>query len=148
MQKINFKKMRPGARLPARQTDGAAAADLYACLDAPLSIAPGERADIPCGVAMELPDSTHAALIFSRSGHGRKFGVTLANSVGLIDSDYRGELCSTLINLGSEPFTVSNGDRIAQLMVISGVCPFTAVECAELGATGRGEGGFGSTGTR
>lgn len=144
---VKFKKLREQAVVPAKATPGSAAADLRACIDAPITIPPRGRAPVPTGLAIELPGEEYVALVFARSGNAMKYGITLANSVGVIDSDYRGELITTLINCSDEPFVVNSGDRIAQLMITYAIGYDTAV-CGELSDTARGEGGFGSTGTR
>lgn len=145
--KINVKRLKEGAKLPFRATEGSAGADLYACLEEDAVIAPNERKMIPTGIAIELPDSGAGAFVFPRSSVSSKFGVSLANCVGVIDSDYRGEVIVPLINHSDEPYTVHNGDRIAQ-MVIMPVVPADYTETDELGDTLRGAGGFGSTGSR
>jgi dUTP pyrophosphatase len=145
MKSIKIKKVRPGARIPHRATPGSAGLDLSACLDEPFTLAPGERALIPTGIAAELPDENCAALIYARSGLAVKHGVALSNGVGVVDSDYRGELRVGLCNLGKEPYTIQPGERIAQL-VVSPVLPLPVEEAGELAETGRGSGGFGSTG--
>lgn len=145
--KINFKLMREGAKLPAFSTEGAAAADLFACIEDPVVIQPGGFAAIPTGLAIELPGPQYVALILPRSGLGVKHGITLRNTVGVIDSDYRGEMQVTLINGGSEPFTIEKDFRIAQLLITSAF-QFEAVSKAELSDTARGQGGFGSTGIK
>lgn len=130
---------------PSRATAGSAGLDLRACLDEPLTIAPRQLARIPTGVAIALPGPEYAALIFARSGLGVKHGISLSNGVGVIDSDYRGEIQVGLTNLSDTPYTIQPGDRIAQLVVTPVVLP--AVEIVEeLEDTGRGTGGFGSTG--
>ena len=130
---------------PSRATAGSAGLDLRACLDEPLTIAPRQLARIPTGVAIALPGPEYAALIFARSGLGVKHGISLSNGVGVIDSDYRGEIQVGLTNLSDTPYTIQPGDRIAQLVVTPVVVP--AVEIVEeLEDTGRGTGGFGSTG--
>jgi dUTP pyrophosphatase len=121
--------------------------DLRACLAEPLTVPPGGRAAVPTGLAMALPSRDYVALVFSRSGHGFKQGVALANSVGVIDADYRGEISVGLINRGDEPFVVRDGDRIAQLAVLP-VCRAALSWAEELPVTERGSGGFGSTGDR
>jgi len=135
-----------GLPLPAYQTDGAAGLDLIAALDVqhPLVLAPGSRALVPTGLVMELPQG-YEAQVRPRSGLAVKHGITVLNSPGTIDSDYRGEVQVILINLGQAPFEVRRGERIAQL-VISPVthAGFTAVN--NVSATARGKGGFGSTG--
>lgn len=129
---------------PSYATSGSAAMDLCACLEQPLRIAAGERAKIPTGLAFQLPTYV-VGLIFSRSGHGWKNGVTLGNSVGVLDSDYRGELQIILQNNGQKEFLVNPGERIAQIAFLP---VFTAklIYDDELVTTQRGEGGFGSTG--
>ena len=131
--------------LPAYATAGAAAMDLCACVDAPVEVAPRALVSIPTGIAIALPSAEYVALVFARSGLGIKHGITLSNSVGVIDSDYRGELTVGLVNHGDVPYTIQPGDRIAQLMVLPILRPtLTVVE--ELDETERGSGGFGSTG--
>lgn len=132
--------------LPTYATAGAAAMDLCAFIPEKIEIAPMARAVISTGLSIELP-AGFAALIMARSGLATKFGLCMANGAGLIDSDYRGELLCSMVNLGDKSFTVSNGDRIAQLMIV----PVQQVELCEakfLGETERGSGGFGSTGVR
>jgi dUTP pyrophosphatase len=141
---IRVLKMDPGAWLPEYATDGAAGADLRARIASPVVIPSLGRARIPTGLALEIPLS-YEAQVRPRSGLAARSGVTVLNSPGTIDSDYRGELGIILINLGQEPFTVRDGDRIAQL-VIAPVCRARMVEAASLSETERGEGGFGSTG--
>ena len=142
---VRLKKVKPGAIAPTYATPGSAACDLSACLDEPVTLHPGDIAAIPTGIALSSGRDDIVALVYGRSGLGTKHGVTLANSVGVIDSDYRGEIRVSLINRGREDFTVHPGDRIAQLMfapVLHAV--FEMVET--LDDTVRGEGGFGSTG--
>lgn len=145
---IKVKKMRPDAQMPMRATPGSAAADLFVACDAPVLLeANGGRALIPTGIAIELPSPDYVALVFARSGLGIKKGITLSNAVGVIDSDYRGEIAVGLVNLSAEAYTVQPGERIAQLAIMPVACAaFEA--CDTLGETERGEGGFGSTGTR
>lgn len=131
--------------LPQLMTDGAAAADLRAALDAPLVLQPGERALINTGLRVEIPVG-YEGQVRPRSGLAIKHGVTVLNSPGTIDSDYRGLAQIILINHGTQPFTISHGERIAQL-VIAPVTRAAFIEATELSATDRGEGGFGSTGT-
>lgn len=131
--------------LPRFATGGAACMDLCACIEAPLTLAAGGRALVPTGIAIALPSADYVALVFARSGLGIKKGVCLSNGVGVIDSDYRGEIGVGLVNLGDEPYTVQPGDRIAQLMVVPVVQP-TLTVVDELDETDRGAGGFGSTG--
>ena len=131
--------------LPKFATAGAACMDLCACLDEAVTLQAGERRLIPTGIAIALPSADYVALMFARSGLGIKQGVCLSNGVGVIDSDYRGEIGVGLVNLGQSEYTVRPGDRIAQLMVTPVVQP-TVVQVSELDDTGRGAGGFGSTG--
>ena len=131
--------------LPKFATAGAACMDLCACIDAPVTLEAGTRALIPTGIAIALPSADYVALVFARSGLGIKQGVCLSNGVGVIDSDYRGEIGVGLVNLGQSAYTVQPGDRIAQLMVTPVVQP-TVVQVSALDDTDRGAGGFGSTG--
>ena len=131
--------------LPRFATDGAAAMDLCACIDAPVVIPAGARTVIPSGIAIALPSPDYVALLFSRSGMGIRNGISLSNSVGVIDSDYRGEIGVGLHNTSDSDYTVNPGDRIAQLMITPVVRP--AIEWVEeLPTSDRGAGGFGSTG--
>lgn len=131
--------------LPHFATGGAACMDLCACMDESITLNAGERHLVPTGIAIALPSAEYVALVFARSGLGIKKGVCLSNGVGVIDSDYRGEIGVGLVNLGDTPYTVQPGDRIAQLMVVPVVQPtLTVVET--LDETERGVGGFGSTG--
>ena len=131
--------------LPYYATPGSAAMDLHACVDAPVAIPARGRAVIPTGIAIALPSPDYVALVFARSGLGIKHGVAPANCVGVIDSDYRGEILVGLQNSGDADFTVQPGDRIAQLMVVPVIQ--AQIEMAdELDETQRGSGGFGSTG--
>ena len=145
--KIKALDQRIGNEIPAPRyaTPGAAAMDLCACLDAPVVIPAGQRYVVPTGIAIALPDSNHVALLFARSGLGIKKGICLANGVGVIDSDYRGEIRVGLANISAEDYTVMPGDRIAQLMIAPVVCPQVAF-VDELDETQRGAGGLGSTG--
>ena len=131
--------------LPTFATDGAAAMDLCACIDNPVVIPAGARTVIPSGIAIALPSADYVALLFSRSGMGIKSGISLSNSVGVIDSDYRGEIGVGLHNTSDTDYTVNPGDRIAQLMITPVVRP-TVTLVEELPASDRGAGGFGSTG--
>lgn len=144
MEQIPVKKLKPNAILPTYGSAEAAGADLYACLDAPVTIAPGETAFIPTGLAMELPKG-YAGLAYARSGLACKKDLAPANKVGVIDSDYRGEFMIALHNHGREVRVVEHGERIAQLVITPVFTPgFT--EVLELSDTQRGAGGFGSTG--
>ena len=133
-----------GLPLPAYATAGAAGADLHAAVEHPLVIPPGGRAAVPTGLVLELPPGFEGQ-VRPRSGLALRRGVTVANAPGTIDADYRGEVRVILVNLGEEPFTVERGDRIAQL-VVAPVVMAVFEEAETLGATGRGTGGFGSTG--
>lgn len=145
MDKLKIKRLDPRVQLPVRATEGSACFDLRAILDGPVTLAVGEMKSFATGIAIEMPSPDCVALVFSRSGMGAKYGVSLANSVGVIDSDYRGEIRVTLINHGSADYTVNPDDRIAQLMVIR-TLPLTAEFVDALSDTERGAGGFGSTG--
>lgn len=144
MNAIHVKKLRTDAVLPTYGSAGAAGADLYACLEDSVVIAPGETGFIPTGLAMEIPQAC-VGLIYARSGLACKRGLAPANKVGVIDSDYRGELIVALHNHGSEPQTVNHGERIAQLLIMPVYTPGFA-EVDMLDDTARSAGGFGSTG--
>ena len=130
---------------PSYATPGAAGMDLRACMDSPMTIRPGERVKVPAGFAIGLPGPEWVALIFARSGLGIKSGITLPNCVGVIDSDYRGEIIVALTNLSDEDYTIQPGDRVAQ-MVVMPVTQAHSHVVDELDDTQRGAGGFGSTG--
>lgn len=144
MEKVAVKKLREGAILPTFGSNEAAGADLYACLEQDVTIAPGETVFVPTGLAMELPRG-YAGLIYARSGLACKRGLAPANKVGVVDSDYRGEFIVALHNHGSQPQTISHGERIAQLVVTPVLIP-EYIEVKTLSDTQRGTGGFGSTG--
>jgi dUTP pyrophosphatase len=131
--------------LPSYATAHSAGMDLRANLDAPITLAPGQRALVPTGLFLELPEGTEAQ-VRPRSGLAFKHGVTVLNSPGTIDADYRGEVGVLLINHGQEPFTVNDGERVAQLVVATYV-RVSLAESADLRASERGAGGFGHTGT-
>ncbi len=141
---IKVKFLRPGAQLPTYGTEFSAGADLYACLEECVTIAPGETKKIPTGIAMEIPVG-YAGLIYARSSLGTKRGLAPANKVGVVDSDYRGEFLVFLHNHGTEPQTIEHGDRIAQVVITPVFTP-GFIEAEELADTQRGTGGFGSTG--
>ena len=133
-----------GLPLPEYATDGAAGADLYAAVGTELTLEPGDRAAVPTGLVVEIPDGFEGQ-VRPRSGLAIKAGLTVVNAPGTIDSDYRGELKVLMVNLGSEPIAIGRGDRIAQLLI----APVTRASFIETDAhsdSGRGEGGFGSTG--
>ena len=144
MELIRVKRLKDKAMLPTYGSEEAAGADLYACLDTPVTIAPGESAFIPTGLAMEIPKG-YAGLIYARSGLACKRGLAPANKVGVVDSDYRGEFMVVLHNHGSLPQTIDHAERIAQLVITPVFTPgFTEVD--DLTDTQRAGGGFGSTG--
>ena len=144
---IDLKILDPriGGQLPHYATPGSAGLDLRACLDTALTLNPGETRLIPTGMAIHLADAGYAAMILPRSGLGHKHGVVLGNLVGLIDSDYQGQLMVSVWNRGQEPFTIEPFERIAQMVIVPVVqAKFRLVQ--EFDESRRGEGGFGSTG--
>ena len=144
MESVRVKLLRSGAKLPAYGSDGAAGADLYACISEPVEVLPGKSVFIPTGISMEIPEG-FAGLIYARSGLACKRGLAPANKVGVIDSDYRGEFIVVLHNHGDESQIIQHGERIAQLLITPVVTPsFQTVE--SLSDTERSVGGFGSTG--
>lgn len=144
MEKINVKLLHPKAHMPTYGSSEAAGADLYACLEAPVTIQPGEVYWVSTGIALEVPKGC-AGLVFARSSMGAKRGLAPANKVGVIDSDYRGEVRVVLLNHSNQPQTLEPGERVAQLVIVPVFTPgFEQV--AELDDTARGTGGFGSTG--
>jgi dUTP pyrophosphatase len=149
---IQFKILRDAARvnLPTYATPGSAGLDLRACVDAPIELVPGATTLIPTGIAIYIADPGFAAMILPRSGLGHKHGVVLGNLVGLIDSDYQGELMVSVWNRnapGGASFTINSQERIAQLVIVP-VQQVKFTEVAEFDASDRGAGGFGSTGTK
>ena len=136
--------LRPQAILPQRATDGSAGFDLSACICEPLCLQPGERVLIPTGIAAAIPQGA-AGMIYARSSLGVKHGIALSNGVGVIDSDYRGEIHVGLCNFSQEPYTIQPGERIAQLVLHPVLLP-QVQETELLDDTQRGSGGFGSTG--
>lgn len=145
MQPIKIKKLRENAVLPTRATEGSAGMDVYACLEAAVTINPGELVTVPTGIAAALPSKSYGLFLFARSGLGVKHGISLSNGVGVVDSDYRGEICVGLCNLGNTPYTIKPNERIAQ-MVAMPVGIFPLEEADTLDDTLRGGGGFGSSG--
>ncbi len=142
--KVEIKKVREGAVIPRYGSEYAAGADLYACTDGEVIIAAGETKVIPTGIALAIPVG-YAGLIYARSGLATKSGLAPANKVGVVDSDYRGEVMVALHNHSAESRAVNRGDRIAQLVI----APYLTAEfeeCEDLSKTERGAGGFGSTG--
>jgi len=143
--KLTFKKLKDNAIIPSRATAASAGLDISACLDESVTLEPGDIKMIPVGITAEPDCDDVALLIYPRSGLSTKFGVTLANCVGVVDSDYRGEWFIPLINNGKAPFTVEHGMRIAQLIPTKVLFPDIEVSDT-LSDTERGEGGFGSSG--
>lgn len=147
METLKIKKVNENAVIPHRATEGSAGLDLCACIDESLTLGGGETALIPTGLAIALPSAQYGAFIFARSGLSIKHGIGLLNSVGVIDSDYRGEIKVGVINQVKEPYTIQPGERIAQLVVMP-VSTMPVEEAESLDETERGSGGFGSTGTK
>lgn len=143
--KLRIKKLRENAVIPTKATSGSAGFDLYAAIDESVKIPAGGNAVISTGIAIALPSDGYVALIFPRSGLSVKHGIGMLNSVGVIDSDYRGELSIGLINHFKTPYTIEPRERIAQLLIMP-VIPPLLLEVDELDDTARGEKGFGSTG--
>lgn len=143
--KLIVKRLRKGVELPFYATQGAAGMDLRADLESELLLAPGERALVPTGLAIELPGPGYAAFVFARSGLATREGIALSNGVGVIDSDYRGELKVGVVNLSDARRKIEPGERIAQLCVLP-VAQCEVEERDALSDTERGAGGFGSTG--
>ena len=144
--KIHFKKLDKKAQIPTYGTEYAAGADLYACMDEPMTIAAGTTEFVHTGIAMEIPAGL-VGLVYARSGLACKKGLAPANKVGVIDSDYRGEIMIALYNHSCEDITIESGERVAQMMI----APYIFAEYEEtdeLSDTVRGEGGFGSTGKK
>ena len=147
MELLKIKKLKENAKVPSRGTQGSAGFDLCACIDEPITLNGGDTALIPTGIAIALPSADYGAFVFPRSGIAVKHGIGLLNSVGVIDSDYRGEIMVGVINQKRESFTIEPGERIAQ-MVIMPVSMMPVEEVEELDETDRGAGGFGSTGKK
>lgn len=143
-QFLPMRRIRPQAVLPIRATAGSAGLDLHACIDEPLTLEPGCRTMIPTGLAAAIPQGV-AGMIYARSSLGTKHGIALSNGVGVVDSDYRGEICVGLRNFSTEPYTIQPGERVAQL-VLQPILSLPVQEVETLDETSRGEGGFGSTG--
>ena len=144
MEAVKVKILREGAVLPTYGSEGAAGADLYACLHTPVDVAPGETVFIPTGLAMAIPEGL-AGLVYARSGMACKRGLAPANKVGVIDSDYRGEIMVAILNHGTQPQQISHGDRIAQLLLTPVMTPSYEI-ATDLDETCRASVGFGSTG--
>ena len=147
MEILKIKKVRENAKLPTRATEGSAGLDLYACIEEPITLNKGDKAVIPTGIAIGLDDPHYAAFIHSRSGLAIKHGIGLLNSVGVIDSDYRGEVCVGVIKQTEESYTIQPFERIAQMVIKLVELP-EIIEVEELDETDRGAGGFGSTGKK
>lgn len=145
MNTLQVKRLSPQAILPTRATTGSAGYDLYACLPETVVVNPGQAVPIPTGIALGIDDAQIAAFLYARSGLACKSGIIPANCVGVVDSDYRGEVTVVLRNLSGESFTVQHGDRIAQMVLAPVLLPVLQ-EVEALGETLRGSGGFGSTG--
>lgn len=145
MDTLKIKKLRENAIIPKRATAGSAGMDLYACIDEAVTVEPHACVKIPTGIAIALPCAELGAFIFARSGLAVKHGLAPANCVGVVDSDYRGEVIVGLVNQFNAPYTIEPGERVAQLVIMP-VCLPEIEECDELDDTERGEGGFGSSG--
>ena len=144
---LKIKKLKENAIIPKAATGGSAGMDLYACIDSDITIKPKERVLISTGIAIALESADYVAYIYARSGLAVKHGITLSNCVGVVDSDYRGEVKVGLINLSEQDYTVTSGDRIAQLVIAPVIMP-EIIESDILDETERADGGFGSTGNK
>ncbi len=144
---LKIKKLRENAKLPTRATEGSAGLDLYACIDEPITLKKGDTTVIPTGIAIGIDNANLCAFVYARSGLAIKHGIGLLNSVGGIDSDYRGEICVGIIKQTDTEYTIQPHERIAQ-MVIQPVELPEIIEVNDLDQTQRGAGGFGSTGTK
>lgn len=147
METLKIKKVRENGKVPQRATKGSAGLDLCAAIEEPVTLKSGETALIPTGIAIALPSEEYGAFVFPRSGLAVKHGIGLLNSVGVIDSDYRGEIMVGVINQVKEEYTIQPEERIAQMVIIP-VSVMPTVEVEELDETDRGAGGFGSTGKK
>lgn len=143
--RLKIKKLSENSILPKTATKGSAGMDLHACIDEPLLIKPSQTVLVPTGIAIALPDENHAAFIYARSGLAIKHGLAPANCVGVIDSDYRGEIMVGLTNHSQSEYEIQPSERIAQ-MLIAPVCLPEVLQVDDLDETDRGAGGFGSTG--
>ena len=144
MNTVRVKKLHPNAKLPTYGSPEAAGADLYACLDEAVTIQPGEVYWVPTGIALEVPNGC-AGLVYARSSMGAKRGLAPANKVGVVDSDYRGEIKVVLLNHSKQPQILEPGERVAQFVITPVLTPVYE-ETEDLSDTSRGIGGFGSTG--
>lgn len=147
MEILKIKKVRDKAVIPKRATDGSAGMDLYACIESPITINPGDLVTVPTGIAVQLPSNKYMVNVYARSGLGIKHGICLSNGVGVIDSDYTGEVCVGLCNVSSKPYVIEPLERVAQ-MVIAPVSMMDTCLVEFLEETERGSGGFGSTGRK
>ncbi len=145
MSILKVKLIREGAQLPKRETPGSAGHDLRACIEEDLIIPAGEGVRLPTGIAIEMESAEYVAIIASRSSMAYKYGISMGNGIGVIDSDYRGEISVFLRNNSDVDFVVHPGDRVAQLLLMPVALP-EIIEADELSDTERGAGGFGSTG--
>lgn len=145
MSILKVKLVREGAQLPKRETPGSAGHDLRACIEEDLIIPAGEGVRLPTGIAIEMESAEYVAIIASRSSMAYKYGISMGNGIGVIDSDYRGEISVFLRNNSDVDFVVHPGDRVAQLLLMPVALP-EIIEADELSDTERGAGGFGSTG--
>ena len=146
-RRVLVRLVRPGAQLPAYATDGSAGADLRSAADGPVTVPARGRAVIPTGIAISLGSPELGAFLFARSGMAVKKGICLSNGVGVVDSDYPGEILVGLLNNSDEDFVVEPGDRVAQLVILP-VERAAFLPARQLAQTGRGDGGFGSTGVK
>ena len=147
MEKLKIKKLREGAIIPKRATAGSAGMDLYACIDSEITVKPHECVKFPTGIAIALPSAEYGAFIFARSGLSVNHGLAPANCVGVVDSDYRGEIIVCLVNQFDTPYTVEPGERIAQMLIMPVSLP-EIEETDTLDDTERGDGGFGHSGKK
>ena len=147
MEKLKIKKLREGAIIPKRATAGSAGMDLYACIDSEITVKPHECVKFPTGIAIALPSAEYGAFIFARSGLSVNHGLAPANCVGVVDSDYRGEIIVGLVNQFDTPYTVEPGERIAQMLIMPVSLP-EIEETDTLDDTERGDGGFGHSGKK
>lgn len=147
LNQVSVKKLNKNAILPKRATAGSAGYDLYACLEEEVLLQPGETVKVGTGIAIEMNSPDYGAFLFARSGLASKYGIAPANCVGVVDSDYRGEIIIPLCNHGKEPFKICSGERIAQMVFLPVLLP-ELVETDKINETDRGNGGFGSTGKR
>lgn len=142
---VRIKKVRKSAIIPEYKTSGAAALDLHSALELPICVPPRGRAMIPTGIAIAPEDGSVVSIVCARSGLASRHGIALSNGIGVIDSDYRGEIMVSVCNLSDEAYEIKPGERIAQLMFMP-VLSASLIEVSELDETARGDGGFGSTG--